>query len=171
MPNDILKLIKDYPDFPKSGVLFKDILPILQEPNIFKDLVDRMSTSEIFRDTVAILSIDARGFIFGTAIALRLSKPMVVARKLGKLPGELLYKSYDLEYGQSTLSIQKSAIKDYQSFVVVDDLLATGGTVKCVSDILSESEKEIRGLAVVIELSQFNAKESLPFPVESQIIC
>lgn len=171
MPNDILKLIKDYPDFPKAGVLFKDILPILQEPNIFKDLVDQMSTSEIFRDSDAIMSIDARGFIFGTAIALRLSKPMVVARKLGKLPGELLYKSYDLEYGQSTLSIQKSAIKDYQSFVVVDDLLATGGTVKCVSAILRESEKEIRGLSVVIELSQFNAKESLPFPVESQIIC
>ena len=171
MSNDFLQLIADYPDFPKKGILFKDILPLLQQPKVFQDVITKMSTSQMFKGTDAIISIDARGFIFGTAIALKLSKPMIVARKLGKLPGDLFCKSYKLEYGENTLSIQKNAIANYQSFIVVDDLLATGGTVKCVSDILTESGKKIVGLSVAIELSQFNAKASLPFPVESQIIC
>ena len=170
MSNDLLKLITDYTDFPKEGILFKDILPLLEKPKTFKAVITRMSTSKMFQEADAIIAIDARGFIFGGAIALKLSKPMIVARKFGKLPGELLYKSYDLEYGTNTLSIQKSAIASYQSFVIVDDLLATGGTVNCVSNILRESEKDVKGLSVVIELSKFNAKASIPFPIESQII-
>jgi len=170
MSNEFIDLIDQYPDFPKKGILFRDILPILQSPEDFKSLINRMSDSEIFEESDAIISIDARGFIFGTAIAMKLSKPMIVARKPGKLPGDLLYKSYNLEYGENSLSIQKSAIESYKSFVIVDDLLATGGTVKCVSDILTQAGKKIKGLSVVVELSDLKAKESLPFPVYSDIV-
>ena len=129
-----------------------------------------MSESPIFKNADAIISIDARGFIFGTAISFHLSKPMVVARKPGKLPGKLINRSYDLEYGSNSLAIQREAIKPYKSFAIVDDLLATGGTVNCVWDIINSKGKKITGLSVVIELKDLNAKSKLNFPVESQII-
>ena len=100
-----------------------------------------MSSSNILKNADAILSIDARGFIFGTAISSYLSKPMVVARKPGKLPGVLIEKSYDLEYGKNSLAIQKDSIRRYKYLAIVDDLLATGGTVKCVSEILKDLKK------------------------------
>ncbi len=170
MSDYLSELITQYKDFPKKGILFKDILPVLQHPDIFSELINKMSDSEIFTKSDAIISVDARGFIFGTAIAMKLSKPMVFSRKAGKLPGELITKSYDLEYGSNSLSIQKSAIENYQSFVIVDDLLATGGTVNCVSLMLKEAGKHVEGLSVVAELGQLNAKADLPFPVISQII-
>ena len=170
MANYLRKLITQYEDFPKKGIVFKDILPLLEHPDVFADLIDKMSDSAIVANSDAIISIDARGFIFGTAISMQLSKPMIVARKPGKLPGEILTKSYRLEYGENSLSTQKNAIKKYQSFAIIDDLLATGGTVMCVSELLREAGKDITGLSVVIELAQLNAKSSLPFPVESQIV-
>ena len=170
MTNNLKRLITEHIDFPKKGIVFKDLLPLLQHPDIFTDLINNMSSSDIFKDSDAIISIEARGFIFGTAISIKLSKPMIVARKPGKLPGELITKSYELEYGINSLSIQKSAIEKYQSFVIVDDLLATGGTVTCVSDILKEAGKKINGLSVVAELGHLNAKDFLPFPVKSQMI-
>ena len=119
----------------------------------------------------AIISIDARGFIFGAAISLQASKPMIVARKPGKLPGEIIEKNYNLEYGKNSLSIQKKALQKYNSFVIVDDLLATGGTVDCVSKILKSKNKEVAGLLVVVELINLKGKFRLDFPVESQITC
>ena len=170
MSNNLSRLITEYRDFPKEGICFKDILPVLEYPDVFSELINKMSNGAIFKKSDAIISIDARGFIFGTAISMRLSKPMIVARKPGKLPGELLTKSYQLEYGINSLSIQKNVLSKYNSFVIVDDLLATGGTVKCMSDLLREAGKNVAGLSVVVELSKLNAKSSLPFPVESQII-
>ncbi len=170
MSNSLLQLISEHEDFPKRGVVFRDVLPLLQNPDAFAKIINNMSASKILKNSDAIIAIDARGFIFGTAIAMKLSKPMIVARKPGKLPGDLLCKSYKLEYGENSLYIQKSAIQNFDSFVIVDDLLATGGTVKCVSEILAEAGKAIKGLSVVIELSQLKAKESIQFPVESQII-
>ena len=166
---ELSQLITEHSDFPKKGVLFRDVLPLLQNPETFAAIIRRMSESEIVERSDAILAIDSRGFIFGTAIALKMSKPMVVARKIGKLPGELFTKTYNLEYGENSLSIQKDVLKRYQSFLIVDDLLATGGTVRCISEILTESKKIITGLSVVVDLKQFNAKAYLPFPVESQI--
>ena len=103
------ELISTYKDFPKNGIEFKDVLGIVQEPEIFKKLIFEMSSSQIIKDAEAIISTDARGFIFGSAISLQASKPMIVARKPGKLPGELLQKSYSLEYGQNTLCIHKES--------------------------------------------------------------
>ena len=170
MTKDLKKLIKDHLDFPIKGIVFKDILPLLQQPEIFSKVIEDMSKSKIFKNSEAIISIDARGFIFGTAISLNLSKPMIVARKPGKLPGDLIEKSYDLEYGKNSLAIQKDSIKQYNSFAIVDDLLATGGTVKCVSEMLKEFNKEVSGLSVVIELEELKGRDKFNFPVESEIL-
>ena len=170
MPEHLKKLIIDHIDFPIRGIVFKDILPLLQHPEIFSKVIEEMSKSAIFKNADAILAIDARGFIFGTAISLFLSKPMVVARKPGKLPGDLIEKSYDLEYGKNSLAIQKESIKQYKSFAIVDDLLATGGTVKCVSEMLKEFKKEVSGLSVVIELGELKGRDKFKFPVESHLL-
>ena len=128
-----------------------------------------MSSSQIVKNAEAIISIDARGFIFGSAISLQASKPMIVARKPGKLPGELLEKNYNLEYGKNSLSIQKKALKKFNSYVIVDDLLATGGTVDCVSKILIGNNKSVAGLVVVVELIKLEGRLKLNFPVDSFI--
>ena len=129
-----------------------------------------MSDDPIFQNAEAILAIDARGFIFGTAIALKTSKPLVIARKPGKLPGELISNEYKLEYGSNSLSIQKDAIQELDNFAIVDDLLATGGTVECVKRILFDMKKNIVGLSVVIELLDLKGRSKLPFKVSSQIV-
>ena len=145
-------LIVTYKDFPKKGINFKDVLEIVQEPKVFREVILKMASSQMVENAEAIISIDARGFIFGAAISLQASKPMIVARKPGKLPGEIIEKNYNLEYGKNSLSIQKKALQKYNSFVILDDLLATGGTVDCVSKILKSKNKEVAGLLVVVEL-------------------
>ena len=104
------EVIETYKDYPKKGIDFKDLLGIMQEPKIFRELIQMMSSSQIIKDAEAIISIDARGFIFGSAISFHSSKPMIVARKPGKLQGELVSKNYSLEYGYNSLSIQKKAL-------------------------------------------------------------
>ncbi len=162
-------LILTYNDFPKKGIDFKDVLKILQYPDIFRDLILKMSSNQFLKNAEAIISIDARGFIFGSAVALESSKPMIVARKPGKLPGNLLTKEYDLEYGKNSLSIQSNALKKFNSFVIIDDLLATGGTVNCVSRLLKDQRKEILGLITVVELKKLKGRFKIDFPVESII--
>ncbi len=165
----IHELIDTYKDFPKKGIQFKDVLGIIQEPEVFKDLIVLMSSSQIIKNAEAIISIDARGFIFGSAISLQSSKPMIVARKPGKLPGEVLKEEYNLEYGKNSLSIQKKALQKYNSYAIVDDLLATGGTVNSVSKILKRNNKKVTGLLVVVELKNLNGRSKLNLPIESSI--
>ena len=162
-------LIYTYKDFPSKGIFFKDVLGITQEPDVFKELIRKMSLSQIIKNSEAIISIDARGFIFGTAVALEASKPMIVARKAGKLPGDTIEQNYNLEYGKNILSIQKSALKKYKSFAIVDDLLATGGTVNCVSNLLKSNAKKISGLLIVVELTKLKGRFRFDFPVEASI--
>jgi len=162
-------LIDTYRDYPKKGIEFKDVLGIIQEPKIFKELILDMSSSQIIKNAEAIISIDARGFIFGSAISLQASKPMIVARKPGKLPGELFKRNYNLEYGENSLSIQKKALDKYDSYAIVDDLLATGGTVNCVAKILESNNKEILGLSVVVELMKLEGRSKFDFPVKASL--
>ena len=162
-------LILTYKDFPKKGIDFKDVLGILQEPEVFNELIMRMSSSQIINNSEAIISVDARGFIFGSAVSLKSSKPMIVARKPGKLPGEIVKQQYNLEYGVNSLSIQKKSLNKYSSYVIIDDLLATGGTVKCVADLVSKNGKKVKGLITVIELEKLNGRSKIDFPVESII--
>ena len=167
---DIKDYITSYPDYPNKGTIFKDLLGLLREPNIFRDLIDKMASSQGIQDSDAILAIEARGFIFGSAIAFQSGKPMVVARKPNKLPGELINKEYELEYGTNILSIQKDSIKKFQKFNIVDDVLATGGTAKCVSEILLQEGKEITGYNMVIEIKSLKGRSNLVGPVKSQLI-
>ena len=162
-------VISTYKDFPKKGIDFKDVLEITQDPNIFRELIIKMSSSEILKNSEAIISIDARGFIFGSAIAFYSSMPMITARKPGKLPGEIVERKYDLEYGKNSLSIQKRSLEKYNSFMIVDDLLATGGTASCVSDMLKANNKKVSGLLTVVELNSLKGRTKLDFPVESII--
>ena len=160
------ELISTYKDFPKKGINFKDVLEIIQEPEVFHELILKMSSSKILKKSEAIISIAARGFIFGSAIDLKSSKPMIVARKPGKLPGEIVKQNYNLEYGENSLSIQKNALKKYNSYVIVDDLLATGGTVNCVANLLKRNDKKITGLLTVVELVKLKGRSKFNFPVE-----
>ena len=164
------KLISTYENFPKAGVSFKDVIEIAQYPSIFRQLILEMAKSKIIKEAEAIISIDARGFIFGSAVSIQASKPMIVARKPGKLPGELFTKKYSLEYGENSLSIQKKALRKYNSFAIIDDLLATGGTVNCVSELLNKNNKKVVGLLVVVELSKLDGRSKFNFPVESTIV-
>ena len=161
------KFIETYSDYPNKGINFKDLLGIVQEPNIFRELIIEMSSSAIIENAEAIISIDARGFIFGSAISFYASKPMIVARKPEKLPGELIQENYNLEYGKSSLSIQKEALTKFNSFAIVDDLLATGGTVDCVTRLVNKSGKKISGLLTVVELIELKGRSKFDFPVES----
>ena len=162
-------LITTYKDFPKKGIDFKDVLEILQYPDIFQDIILKMSSNPFLKNAEAIISIDARGFIFGSAVALESSKPMLVARKPGKLPGQILTREYDLEYGKNSLSLQSNALRKYHSFVIIDDLLATGGTANCVYNLIQEQKKEILGLIAVVELKKLKGKLNLNIPVHSII--
>ena len=159
--------IPTYDDFPKKGISFKDILEIIQEPEVFRDLIFKMSSTQIIKNSDAIISIDARGFIFGSAISLQSLKPMIVARKPGKLPGDLVESSYNLEYGQNNLSIQKKALEKFNSYAIVDDLLATGGTVDCVAKMINNYGKKINGLLTVVEIENLKGRKNFKFPVKS----
>ena len=162
-------LIKTYYDFPKKGIAFKDILGIIQDPEVFRELIFKMSSNHVIKNSEAIISIEARGFIFGSAISLQACKPMIVARKPAKLPGDLIQEKYNLEYGKSSLSIQKEALKKFSSFAIVDDLLATGGTINCVGKLIKKSGKRISGCITVVELLDLKGRNKLEFPVESII--
>ena len=163
-------LIKTYYDFPKKGIAFKDILGIIQDTEAFSELILKMSSNNVIKNSEAIISIEARGFIFGSAISLQASKPMLVARKPGKLPGELVQEDYYLEYGKSSLSIQKDQLKKFNNYAIVDDLLATGGTIDCVANLVKKSGKEVCGSLTVVELLELNGRARLNFPVESMIL-
>ena len=166
---DFQALISSYRNFPRKGIIFKDLLGIIQDPKSFKELIFMMSENEIIKNCEAIASIDARGFIFGSPIAFNIGKPMVVLRKPGKLPGELITADYELEYGKNSLSIQKNSVENYSSFAIVDDLLATGGTAYCAYSLLRKLNKEVTGLSVVAELKELNARQSLKMKIVSQI--
>ena len=162
-------LIKTYNDFPKKGIAFKDILGIIQDSEAFKELILKMSSNKVIKSSEAIISIEARGFIFGSAISLYSSKPMIVARKPGKLPGELIEENYYLEYGESSLSIQKESIKKFNSYAIVDDLLATGGTIDCVANLVRKNDKKVSGAVTVVELQELKGRSRFDFPVESMM--
>ena len=162
-------LIKTYNDFPQKGIAFKDILGIIQDPEVFRELILKMSSNKVIKSSEAIISIEARGFIFGSAISLQTSKPMIVARKPGKLPGELIKENYDLEYGKSTLSIQKESLEKFNSYVIIDDLLATGGTIECVANLIRKSGKKVIGSVTVVELVELSGRCRFNFPVESML--
>jgi adenine phosphoribosyltransferase len=159
--NDLKKLIREVPDFPKPGILFYDITTLLKDRLGFARLIDALTEHYINCDVDLVLGIEARGFIFGPALAYRLNAGFVPVRKPKKLPAEVLQWKYDLEYGQDTLEIHKDAIRSGQRVIICDDLLATGGTAKATADMAKELGADICGMGFVIELDALKGREKL----------
>jgi adenine phosphoribosyltransferase len=159
------KLIREVPDFPKPGILFYDITTLLKDKLGFARLIDALSENYIGREKEKeidlVLGIEARGFIFGPALAYRLNAGFVPVRKPGKLPAETVKISYELEYGSNALEVHKDAIKKGQRVLIVDDLLATGGTAVATADLASGLGAQIVGVAFVVELDFLKGREKL----------
>ena len=156
---DLRKLIRDIPDYPKQGILFFDITPLLGDPEGFRKAVDLLA--ERFADAKAtkIVAAEARGFIFGAALAYKMGIGFVPVRKPGKLPYKTRSVSYDLEYGSDTLCMHEDALLKGEKVLVIDDLLATGGTLSGVVKLVEDFGAKIAGIGVVIELSFLNGRE------------
>jgi adenine phosphoribosyltransferase len=155
------KLIREVPDFPKKGILFYDITTLLKDKLGFATLIDALSENYIGKEIDLILGMEARGFIFGPALAYRLNAGFVPVRKPGKLPAETAKVSYDLEYGSNSLEIHKDAIQKGQRVLIVDDLLATGGTAAATAELARGLGAQIAGLAFVVELDFLKGREKL----------
>lgn len=153
------------PDFPKEGIQFIDVTSIMADKDLFSDCIFELENKLVerfdFDEIDVIVGVESRGFIFGAALASQMGIRFVPARKAGKLPGDTIKKSYDLEYGSATLEIHKSDIKKGDKVVIVDDLLATGGTVECVADILSVLGAEVKDCLFVCELSKLGGRKLL----------
>ncbi len=154
--------IRDVVDFPKEGIVFKDITPMLADPAALKDAVAQLAAP--YRDTHVdvVVGMESRGFIFGPAVACELGAGFVPTRKPGKLPADTISETYELEYGTDTLEIHADAIKPGQKVLMVDDLIATGGTMKAACELVKKLGGEIVGAAFVVELSFLNGRDKLP---------
>src|SRR5664279_941487 len=159
--NDLKALIREVPDFPKSGILFYDITTLLKDRKGFARLIDSLTEHYIGKDIDLVLGIEARGFIFGPALAYRLNAGFVPVRKPKKLPAEVLQWKYELEYGHDTLEIHKDAITPGQKVLICDDLLATGGTAKATADMARQLGGNICGMGFVVELDGLKGRQKL----------
>jgi adenine phosphoribosyltransferase len=155
------QLIREVPDFPKPGVLFYDITTLLKDKVGFAKLVDSLGQRYIGRRVDLVLGIEARGFIFGPALAYRLNAGFVPVRKPKKLPAETAKWTYDLEYGSDTLEVHKDAIQPGQSVIVVDDLLATGGTARATTKLVESLGGKVVSLAFIVELDFLKGRDKL----------
>jgi adenine phosphoribosyltransferase len=155
------RLIRDVPDFPKAGILFKDITPVVQDAQAFRQVIDRMKVYGEARTPDAVIGIESRGFIFGAPLALALACAFVPVRKLGKLPGETIREEYALEDGSNTVEMQKDAITPGDRVLLVDDLLATGGTAAAAGRMVERLGGEIVGCVFLVELTFLSGREAL----------
>jgi adenine phosphoribosyltransferase len=160
--DDLKQLIRSIPDFPKPGIDFKDITTLLQNPDGFREAVDVLARRYENKKVDAIVAAEARGFIFGGALAYKLGCGFVPVRKKGKLPYLTYEQTYDLEYGTDTIAIHRDALKDGDRVVVCDDLLATGGTVAAIVELLRNFEIDVVEIAFLIELTFLNGRDKLP---------
>ena len=168
---EIQGYIRDVPDFPKAGISFKDITPLIEDGPAFHAAVDGMAQATENIGYSRILSAEARGFVFGTALAYRARKGLVLARKPAKLPRDTISVSYDLEYGQNSLEVHVDAIANGTRVLVVDDLLATGGTARAMCQLVENAGGIVAGVAFLIELRFLGGRELLsPYPVASLIL-
>ena len=155
----ITTLIRDVPDYPQPGVVFKDITPLLADGKAFAAVVDALAVTDGPVDKVA--GIEARGFILAAPVAYRLGAGFVPIRKKGKLPGATFAQDYDLEYGTATIEVQTDAFVPGERVLVIDDVLATGGTARATADLVQRAGARVAGLAVLLELSFLNGRAKL----------
>jgi len=158
---DLKKYIRSIPDFPKPGILFRDITTLLKDKEAFRVAVDELAAKYQDKKIDCVVAVEARGFILGGAIAHKLGAGFVPVRKKGKLPHKTKSATYELEYGVDTLEMHNDAIGPGTKVLIVDDLLATGGTVKAVCDLVKQSEGKIEGIAFLIELTDLKGTDKL----------
>ena len=160
-----MKKLEDYvrniPDFPEKGIIFRDITTVLKEPDGFNLAIDSMQKKLKDIDFDLVLGAESRGFIFGAPIAYNLNKGFIPVRKKGKLPAETIEEDYDLEYGKATLEIHKDSIKPGQKVVIIDDLIATGGTLQAIIKLVERLGGEVSKIVCLIELPELKGKENL----------
>ena len=158
---ELKDFIRDIPDFPKPGIIFKDITPLLRDPAAFREAVQRMAEPLKGRSIDAVVVVEARGFLFGAALAYELGIPLVPARKSGKLPYDVISVTYSLEYGEDTLEMHTDGVMAGQRVVVVDDVLATGGTLAAACRLVAKAGATVDGLSLVVELSFLEGRKQL----------
>jgi len=154
--------IRNIPDFPKPGIQFKDITPLLKDSKAFNEAIDTLAEPYLDTKVDFVAGIESRGFIFGTPLALKLGAGFVPIRKPNKLPAETISATYELEYGTDEIQVHKDAIQPGQSVVLVDDLLATGGTMAAACQLVDQLKGQILGISFVIELGFLEGKSKLP---------
>jgi adenine phosphoribosyltransferase len=161
LPPDLRALIRDVPDFPEPGVLFRDITPLLQNATAYRYAIDELTRRVEPMRPDAVVGIESRGVLFGAPIAYNLGLPFVPVRKAGKLPAERMSVEFALEYGEGQLDIHADALAPGQSVVIVDDLLATGGTAEAAAKLVERLGAEVQGLAFLVELASLGARARL----------
>src|SRR6476661_1452658 len=159
--DDLKTKIRHVPDFPKAGILFYDITTLLQDPAGLRDAIDSLTAPFVGQGIDVVVGVESRGFIFGAAVADRLGAGFAPVRKPGKLPSTTMRASYDLEYGSDALEIHDDAVRSGQRVLIVDDLLATGGTAKAAADLVSKLGGDVHALAFLIELVDLNGRARL----------
>lgn len=154
-------LIRDVPDFPKPGIMFKDIHPVIQHPVAFAEVIEKMTENARLAKPDVIVGIESRGFIFGVPIAINLGLPFAMTRKMGKLPYDRLSEEYALEYGTNTIEIHVDAVSPGQKAYIVDDLLATGGTAAAAARLVHRLNGIVAGYGFMVELSFLEGRKNL----------
>lgn len=158
---DLTQWIRDIPDYPKPGILFRDVTPLLAHPPAFRHVVDSFVTRFRGRDLDAVAVIDARGFLFGSPVAYELALPLIPLRKANKLPPETVSVEYALEYGTSKIEMIANALEPGQNVLIIDDLLATGGTASAAAKLIEGRRARVGGFAFVVELTGLNGRSVL----------
>lgn len=158
---DLASSIRNIPDFPKAGIQFKDIESITEDPEAFSFVIEQLDTAVKAHKIDKILALDARGFLFGAALAYKQKRPLVMARKKGKLAGDCVSESYALEYGDAEVELQKTAIQPGDKVLIIDDLLATGGTAKAAAALVHKVGANVALFAFVIELEGLKGRLQL----------
>jgi len=153
--------IRDVPDFPKPGILFKDITPVLRDPELFKATVDIYVERCLLHKATRVAAVDARGFMFGGAVCERLDLGLVPIRKQGKLPYKTYEETYELEYGTATLAVHQDAFDPGETVVIIDDLLATGGTAAATATLVEKAGGKVAEIAFLIELTFLDGRKKL----------
>lgn len=157
----ITSAIRDIPDFPKPGIIFKDITPVLSDPTLFREVIDGFAAHYGGQGIQRIAAIDARGFILGAALAYKLGISLVPVRKKGKLPYKSVEVSYELEYGEATLEIHVDALLNGEKVLIIDDLLATGGTAAATTELIEKLGGEVTSIAFMVELAFLEGRKKL----------
>ena len=169
MPDRLKSAIRDVKDFPIEGIIFKDICPVLADPTLLQHSVDLLCSTVKDKQVDKVVGIDARGFIFGAPAALALKAGFIPVRKKGKLPWNTFEESYSLEYGKNTVEIHQDAIQPGEKVLLIDDLLATGGTASATVKLLNKLGAEVIQVAFLIELDDLKGKDKIDAPVTSII--